>query len=142
MDTLPRDALYEILVKLDEKDILSMCQTSRKYAKVSRDDYFWSLKANRDPQLSIPMQEFKNKFSYITHPRLKYFALKITCKTCQYPSPKLYEGYCFTCNSRNKGITDRDILPCPDCGRNFTLLTLTKHENRCYICSLIARKKF
>ncbi len=44
---LPMDVLREIGVKLPNRDLSRLCRTSRKWAMVCRDDYFWRLRVQR-----------------------------------------------------------------------------------------------
>ncbi len=77
LEQLPRDILVQILVELPGESLRRMCQTSKKFASLCRDKYFWALKAERDFGL----------------PRYLFFSLKHDPAKLPYPSDKPYLRY-------------------------------------------------
>lgn len=77
LEQLPRDILVQILVELPRESLRRMCQTSKKFASLCRDKYFWALKAERDFGL----------------PRNLFFSLKHDLSKLPYPSDKPYLRY-------------------------------------------------
>ncbi len=77
LEQLPRDILVQILAELPRESLRRMCQTSKKFASLCRDKYFWALKAERDFGL----------------PRNLFFSLKHDPSEMPYPSDKPYLRY-------------------------------------------------
>lgn len=45
METLPREMLVEIAMKLTDKDVIHMCQIDKNFNSICNDDAFWKLRA-------------------------------------------------------------------------------------------------
>jgi len=61
METLPKDVLFELALELPGKDLIALCQTSKKYKYICDSQNFWRRKLQKDFKVN---EEINPKHKY------------------------------------------------------------------------------